>query len=584
MNTKNLVISGILAVLLSTSCTKETVKEVNNPLSPAQSSSSAELSPESGLDASPSSGPAQGILTTIVRTDNRGDRTGSGGDGLVCFNSKGEIETVKVWDYVEAEAEHGLQINLGEASLSYQEKMNLVVERIMSHEREVESGKFDDLFSFNSLFNVIGQGANSNEFVKLVELENNDAQFVLREISDDNSRIALAEGSNCKIAQLAMQEDMKRDGRSFIKIHKKLWDKMDNDHKAGLLLHELFLLHQRREALEESSDTRNARYMNVAFSTTQYDQIENDKTNATFLSVLASTKLLYRFSYLPYSLNFDNGETENAQIIFTGYMSEAPSGYLRPGSKIVSEENTVKLYFNELTNTFEQMDHYLDNIISIESNGMNSNKTNILENVQFHSKFSTNTYTSRYNDQLNYYGFSTYLEEDFELEHHAVKNNGGKIVLQRTTKNIAEIGSRASCKVTVINDYIISGVLKEDLVYQLKNGQIITLVKNSPIYLDQDTFELTYGHLKEDTELTGLDGQKFLIKASQHVSFDAETGKMVLGYTAVDIEMVDELNNPVSSSDGHTQISYYEDSTTIAVPHLRKNSGYNYLQNPLQCY
>lgn len=227
-----------------------------------------------------------------------GDRTGSGGDGLVCFKEDGSIDSVEVWDYVEAEVEHGHTIDLGPDNLSYFEKMELVVNRVLSNEKEINTGKFKYLRQYLKLFRTLGTSPTSNEFVKIVHLKGKKANFQFKEIDDAKSMIVLAKGGDCRIVQLAVQEELKSFNRAFIKIQKELWDTMDNNHRAGILLHELFLMIQRKNNPKILQDTRYSRYLNVAFSTSQYELISQDQTSTNYLETLASVGYSYKYSFI----------------------------------------------------------------------------------------------------------------------------------------------------------------------------------------------------------------------------------------------------------------------------------------------
>jgi hypothetical protein len=483
MKSKSFVISGIFAVFLmiaGVSCTKETVQRLD---SSSESAHPAVVQPQSGLDtiSSVETSPTTAILGS---TESAGDRTGSGGDGLVCFNEDGSINHVKSWDYVEAEIEHGHQINLGEDYLSVREKMELVIDRIEKHENIMRSNKFIWLRKYFDYFKDFDTNQDDNKMIKLVSLESTDGKFTLRDIRDDNSRLAIDGDSPCKMVQLAMQEDIKREDRPFIKIHKELWDLMDNDHKAGLLLHELFLMLIRNDVEGDIKDTRNARYLNTAFSTSQYENIVNDETHQAFLAVLASADLgIYKFK-IQKSPPSSYDEVVNGNS-FIGYLNSKP-------------HVTTEKSFNKLENLYEFFSVGSIFPTPVKFKGFNEEET-ISTKINWRIKVSQTSENGTLYRSVESYLFNNNLlvpyfhttDPDGVLELKGKKFNSnnqfnsGGFPLDTLMKN--------ACTIKIINNQLNSGVLANDTEFILENNETIVLMAGTKFSLDPVSHYLKSG-------------------------------------------------------------------------------------------
>lgn len=145
-----------------------------------------------------------------------GDRAGNGGDGIVCRNSQGAIQSVELLDFYEARAERGQKIELDPLK-SVGELMKDLTKHLAFHEISLaqEVMKNYQLFISESVF-LSG--------VELVDIP-------------DSNHISVPLG--CKVEQIAIQRRPLMLGEKFYKINKDIWDKMDNVNRAGLLLHEL---------------------------------------------------------------------------------------------------------------------------------------------------------------------------------------------------------------------------------------------------------------------------------------------------------------------------------------------------------
>lgn len=154
------------------------------------------------------------------------DRKGNGGDALVCYNSKGEIRSVRLLDYYEALQKQRIKsIELGEKEWGFHEKVLYALNRLETIDY-LRAQKYKQWYK--DFFN-------QDEFSWGENLVN---------IADTG---ALSIPNNCEIKQIAVQEAPSLPGDKRYIINKSLWSLMDEDNKAGLILHELIY----REVISE---------------------------------------------------------------------------------------------------------------------------------------------------------------------------------------------------------------------------------------------------------------------------------------------------------------------------------------------
>lgn len=156
---------------------------------------------------------------------------GNGGDAVVCRNSQGVIQNAELLDYYEARTNFDLQI---QESGSRDEILNHFLGRIgqlnslrLSEYRQ----RADQFFSESKLL--------SN--VELVDIPDSDHTSFPR---------------GCKVEQLVIQKNDLLPGEKRYTINKDIWDALDAQNQAGIILHEIVY----RETLGQHS--RYVRYFN----------------------------------------------------------------------------------------------------------------------------------------------------------------------------------------------------------------------------------------------------------------------------------------------------------------------------------
>lgn len=144
-----------------------------------------------------------------------GDSMGNGGTVMVCSDHNNN-EHLTTYDIYEGQVLRGLQPQMGSATLDYLQKVEMVLARIPQSNAE-----FRDELEQN-----------------FVEFQN---QFMIGDFDvlpiDDTGELVIAPG--CHLQQAAVQRTpaTSTDKRYF--LDKKIWDQLDNDSKAALVLHEI---------------------------------------------------------------------------------------------------------------------------------------------------------------------------------------------------------------------------------------------------------------------------------------------------------------------------------------------------------
>ena len=163
-----------------------------------------------------------------------------GGNAVVCKEDDGSVKA-QVLDYYEAKLLNDITIDLGAANLTYQQKVDVALNRLA----EV------DLGLSNTLKKSAEEFYKSTAFIEKARLEP----------VPDSKHIFIPEG--CDISQIAVQIQREYPGQKIYYVNKKIWDLMDSDSKAGLVLHEIIY---RNAIAGGATDSKGARFMNSVIS------------------------------------------------------------------------------------------------------------------------------------------------------------------------------------------------------------------------------------------------------------------------------------------------------------------------------
>lgn len=164
-----------------------------------------------------------------------GNETGNGGDVVVCGQDGATPDSVELLDYYEARMfEPRFDVNLGSDDASFESKVKATLLRL----QRFTQLRAQDLLGWYSSF---------WQETDLV------AGIVLRDISD-SGHVGIPAG--CAVQQIAIQRPRHLPGQKRYIINKDLWDHLDPDNKAGLVLHELLYRMNLNEGHQNSIITR----------------------------------------------------------------------------------------------------------------------------------------------------------------------------------------------------------------------------------------------------------------------------------------------------------------------------------------
>lgn len=175
------------------------------------------------------------FLTTAISV--AGNSVGNGGDVVYCPHNR----TAELLDHYEGRVFWGITPDLGDAQLSVEDKLGIVLDRVRIYD-PFHAEKWEDEIKF-FWSNVI--------FLPGVDLV---------DISD-SEHVAIPAG--CRISQIAIQKRPTFPRDKYYTVSKNLWDMLSSDGKAGLVLHEVLF----KEALSNyHKDSRRTRYLNANIS------------------------------------------------------------------------------------------------------------------------------------------------------------------------------------------------------------------------------------------------------------------------------------------------------------------------------
>lgn len=183
-------------------------------------------------------------------------QSGNGGDVVVCI-ADGRIRSVELLDFYEAKTLRKIQYSLGDKILSVEAKIELALSRLSPFSPVRVQDYLTQTRSFYS----------EALFLKGVKLDD----------IPDAGYLALPIG--CHIEQIVIQKEPRFPGDPRFLVSQDLWDFLDNDSRAGLILHEVIY----REAISYGhTDSIATRYFNSLI----FGNKIKDLTMQTFLERL----------------------------------------------------------------------------------------------------------------------------------------------------------------------------------------------------------------------------------------------------------------------------------------------------------
>ena len=235
------------------------------------------------------------LVVTVLSSMNiqAMQETGNGGDVIVCRNEKNTITSVELLDFYEARTLRGIDYNLGGQSLNVNDKMFIALKRLerLSFQRATTYFKKVDEFFNNSVF-LSG--------------------IVLTDVPDSNHSIIPA---GCDIEQIVIQRKPTFPEDKKFTVNKDLWDKLDNDNKAGLILHEVIF----DEALSfKHKNSIATRYFNSYLTSLKIEELNiqdfiNLLSKINFYTVDVYGALINLEKIKP--IFYENGTLKEAEVV-----------------------------------------------------------------------------------------------------------------------------------------------------------------------------------------------------------------------------------------------------------------------------
>lgn len=257
------------------------------------------------------------LPSTSVLSMALGDSKGNGGDVIVCQKGKAPVE---VLDVFEARVMRGFQLELGGPGVSLEEKLNILINRLEAYSpgRASRYREWGDSFLSEAQF---FRGMNFGDV-------------------EDSDHILIP--SNCKLKQIIIQQkvDFPEDRRYM--VNEDLWDQLDNDNKAALVLHELIY----RELQSETSV--NVRYFNSFLFSNEISRLTHDEFKKLLERVGPMSLLVQgvvvdldrEYSFYPSGILESAYPVEGSLFYHQGHWSEP-----RYEIKFFSNGNLKDLYF-----------------------------------------------------------------------------------------------------------------------------------------------------------------------------------------------------------------------------------------------
>ncbi len=358
---RKIALASTLALTL-VSCKSESTRIITQPSGSSTPSSSSAALPVPSFTPSVTPTPAATPAKSPT-PDNQGVRTGSGGDGVACYDDQGKLENVYLWDFIEAEYRNGYTLDLGSEDLTVKEKFNLVLERIFKKIKgtNLEKKWREDAEAYlgflegkkveylnSKMVSFINKGITSNPKVNLKDLKD------LRPDIDFSDK-------KCKMVQLAKQEKEFVVGSPLLFIDDYYYSRMSNDHKAGLLIHEFILIQiNMAQALSDKDTTFPARNLTALASSLDFKELNPEAMEL----MLSQSKLIEHMDFQEDPMHGNSGYVSGYVLAeknfddewkrFTGYtnLNIYTSGIINEkGESIIIdvEASEVSIYKNQIS-------------------------------------------------------------------------------------------------------------------------------------------------------------------------------------------------------------------------------------------
>lgn len=227
------------------------------------------------------------------RVDAMGVHLGNGGDVLVHRGIDGAILSAGLLDFYESETQRGITRDLGDSVVPTAEKIEIALKRIERLDRG-RAQRYRDWYGSFMQESCFLSGVN------LVDIP-------------DSQHVQLPAGTGWAIEQIAVQQEPRfpEDRRYF--VNEDLWNVLDNDSRAGLILHELMY---RDAIVSGTQDSVGVRYLLSVATSTRIDEWDF-KTYVDRLVTVGMGDVFYSGVWLDLkteSIIFEQGKPAQAYV------------------------------------------------------------------------------------------------------------------------------------------------------------------------------------------------------------------------------------------------------------------------------
>lgn len=241
-----------------------------------------------------------------------------GGEGIVCRNSDGTVQSAKVLDLVEAEFYHKLSISQDIKELSYLELAiakannldNVFFGASPFSEHLYSDGRKEYDISLGLIFGKANNFTLINNNIAAIDagkkMISGDA-YAIPAVGDSNPLVEARE-PNCKLEQIAIYND----GNKQVHFVENVWNALDNQNKAALLLHEAIYAIFRDASMLNSDYAR--KIVGYAFAGYQFEWLLDGLANS-YVSCW-TTDVDHSFKFVAQNAG------EKIQVFFTEYDGE----------------------------------------------------------------------------------------------------------------------------------------------------------------------------------------------------------------------------------------------------------------------
>jgi hypothetical protein len=189
------------------------------------------------------------ILVVFSQVAFSGPRVGNGGDVVVC-SGPGQ-KAIELLDHYEARTLRKIQVNLGGPN----DSVEAILEAIFTRLSRVDNTR---AVLFRQWFASFSADAELTE--------DNIVQI------PDTGAVTFPKG--CEILQIAIHQDPDIPGDRRYIIRKDLWNLLDNQGKAGLILHELIYRDLISQEVAPHTSSKFVRYFNAYLSSDAFTQLQ----------------------------------------------------------------------------------------------------------------------------------------------------------------------------------------------------------------------------------------------------------------------------------------------------------------------